>query len=102
MSGKQACEIIERTRLIILLSRSAYYVIGIPFGVWLAFSWRIGLHGLWLGLTASLIYCAVLGTYLCLRTIWDREVKKAAERLKKDEAKDFMNRENANDGSEND
>jgi len=74
-----------------LLNVSAYYVIGIPLGVWLAFSWHIGLHGLWLGLTASLIYCAVFGTYLCIHTDWDREVKKAAERLKKDDAKDRMN-----------
>ncbi|KAF8331803.1 MATE efflux family protein [Amanita rubescens] len=78
-----------------LLNISAFYVIGIPFGFWLAFRWHIGLQGLWLGLTASIICCAVVGTYMSIRTNWDREVQKAAERLGKDEAKDHMNGENA-------
>ncbi|THG97308.1 hypothetical protein EW026_g4664 [Hermanssonia centrifuga] len=32
-----------------LLNLSAYYVIGIPFGMWLAFKRDMGLHGLWVG-----------------------------------------------------
>jgi len=64
-----------------LLNLSAYYVIGIPFGIWLAFKENMGLHGLWLGLTVSLIYCAVVGTILCLRADWDRQVQKALGRL---------------------
>ncbi|KAJ7255220.1 MATE efflux family protein [Mycena rebaudengoi] len=64
-----------------LLNLSAYYIIGIPFGAWLAFRWDMGLHGLWIGLTVSLVYCAVLGTLLCVRTDWDHEVKKVMARL---------------------
>lgn len=80
---------------------SAYYVIGqcfcitltiqrlmscsgIPFGIWLAFSWKQGIEGLWIGLTVSLVYCSVFGTMICLRTDWDREVWKVAERIKAD------------------
>ncbi|KAJ7033193.1 MATE efflux family protein [Mycena alexandri] len=63
-----------------LLNLSAYYVIGIPFGVWLAFNCDLGLHGLWIGLTVSLIYCAVIGTYLCVATDWDHEVRKVVAR----------------------
>ncbi|KAJ7089340.1 MATE efflux family protein [Mycena belliarum] len=64
-----------------LLNLSAYYIIGIPFGAWLAFSWDFGLHGLWIGLTVSLVYCAVFGILLCVRTDWDREVRKVLARL---------------------
>ncbi|KAJ7698727.1 MATE efflux family protein [Mycena rosella] len=64
-----------------LLNLSAYYIIGIPFGAWLAFTWDFGLHGLWIGLTVSLVYCAVFGTLLCVRTDWDREVRKVVARI---------------------
>ena len=40
------------------------------------------LHGLWYGLTISLVYCAVLGTIICLRSDWDHEVNKVMDRLK--------------------
>ncbi|KAJ7484518.1 MATE efflux family protein [Mycena latifolia] len=64
-----------------LLNLSAYYIIGIPFGAWLAFSCDFGLHGLWIGLTLSLVYCAVFGTLLCVRTDWDHEVRKVLARI---------------------
>ena len=70
-----------------LLNLSAYYIIGIPLGLALTFpSWpfanvALGLLGLWLGLTVSLIYCAVLGAWICLRTDWIKEVVKVKERL---------------------
>lgn len=34
-----------------------------------------------MGLTFSLVYCAVLGIWLCIRTDWEREVEKVQERL---------------------
>ncbi|KAI0031948.1 MATE efflux family protein [Vararia minispora EC-137] len=64
-----------------LLNLSAYYVIGIPFGIWLAFKRDAGLHGLWYGLTVSLVYSAVAGVYLALTTDWAKEVRKVEERL---------------------
>jgi len=64
-----------------LLNLSAYYIIGIPFGAWLAFNWDFGLDGLWIGLTVSLVYCAVFGTLLCVRTDWDHEVRKVVARI---------------------
>ena len=57
---------------------------GIPFGIWLAF-WRdMGLHGLWVGLTISLVYSAAVGIWIALRTDWDREVTKVRIRLEAD------------------
>ncbi|KIM42239.1 hypothetical protein M413DRAFT_70972 [Hebeloma cylindrosporum] len=68
-----------------LLNLSAYYIFGIPLGLYLAFTHDLGLHGLWLGLTFSLVYCALLGTWLVLRTDWDHEVDKVKQRLKNED-----------------
>lgn len=59
-------------------------LVGLPFGMWLTFGWGMGLHGLWIGLTVSLIYCALIGTWLCLRTDWNREVWKVIKRQEQD------------------
>lgn len=56
-------------------------LIGIPFGIWLAFTQNLKLHGLWIGLTVSLFYCAAWGVYICLRTNWGREVQKVMDRV---------------------
>ncbi|KAJ6548473.1 multidrug/Oligosaccharidyl-lipid/Polysaccharide flippase [Mycena capillaripes] len=62
---------------------SGYYMIGLPIGVFLTFSPKIslGLWGLWIGVTISLMYCAGLGTWICMRTDWHEEVEKVRERL---------------------
>jgi multidrug resistance protein, MATE family len=39
------------------------------------------LHGLWIGLTVSLVYCATGGVWLCLRTDWKKEVRKVMARI---------------------
>ncbi|PCH45028.1 MATE efflux protein [Wolfiporia cocos MD-104 SS10] len=64
-----------------LLNLSAYYVIGIPFGIWLTFWRHLQLAGLWIGLTVSLVYCAAIGVWICVRTDWRREVEKVQRRL---------------------
>ncbi|KAH9918955.1 MATE efflux family protein [Fomitopsis serialis] len=68
-----------------LLNLSAYYVIGIPFGLWLTFWQDMHLHGLWIGLTVSLFYCGTIGVWLCMRTDWAREVEKVRARLDADQ-----------------
>lgn len=44
----------------------------------------MSLHGLWIGLTMSLVYAAAVGVTICLRTNWDREVQKVQDRLEAD------------------
>ncbi|KAI0341507.1 MATE efflux family protein [Trametopsis cervina] len=68
-----------------LLNLSAYYVIGIPFGIWLAFSRDFGLVGLWIGLTLSLVYAAGAGVWICLRTDWEYQVQKVRARIAADQ-----------------
>jgi len=54
---------------------------GIPFGVWLAFRHNMGLHGLWYGLTLSLVYGSVVGVSMALQADWNRESEKVQRRL---------------------
>lgn len=85
-----------------LLNLSAYYFLGVPLGVWLAFSWHLGLHGLWYGLTVSLIYTSLIGTYLCVTADWDREVEKVKVRLEKEDRqrREEMRAKDTGDGGE--
>lgn len=59
---------------------------GIPIGLWLAFRCDFGLHGLWHGLTVSLVYGSTVGVWLGLNTDWNKEVQKVQKRLQEDKA----------------
>ncbi|KAL0958292.1 hypothetical protein HGRIS_000439 [Hohenbuehelia grisea] len=80
-----------------LLNLSAYYVIGIPFGVWLTFSRGLQLYGLWIGLTVSLVYCAVFSTWMSVRADWHREVRKVQERLSEGSKRNSVRRHGDDD-----
>ena len=67
-----------------VLNLSAYYILGIPFGLYLAFSREMGLIGLWVGLTMALVYCSAAGLWICLRTDWEKEVRKVVMRMDKE------------------
>jgi multidrug resistance protein, MATE family len=64
--------------------------VGIPVGIYLAFRCNMGLHGLWCGLTLSLIYISIVGLWIVLRTDWDQEVLNVQKRLEVDEAYQSM------------
>ncbi|KAJ3975025.1 mate-domain-containing protein [Lentinula raphanica] len=66
-----------------LLNLSAYYVLGVPLDPMYPSlpEATAGLRGLWFGLTVSLVYCAVIGTALCLATDWKHEVDKMQARV---------------------
>ena len=54
---------------------------GIPFGIWLAFRCNVGLHGLWYGLTVSLVYGSVVSVWMGLNADWNKESEKVQKRL---------------------
>ncbi|THH17466.1 hypothetical protein EW146_g3355 [Bondarzewia mesenterica] len=64
-----------------MLNISAYYIVGIPLGIFLAFKQSMGLKGLWVGLTVALCGCALILLWIVLKTDWEREEKKVRIRL---------------------
>jgi multidrug resistance protein, MATE family len=48
-----------------------YFVVGLPFGVFLAFKWEYGVEGLWLGLTAGIGIGVLLSMYKIYKIDWD-------------------------------
>ena len=58
----------------------------------------MGLHGLWYGLTVSLIYGSTVGVWLGLTTDWNREVEKVRKRLEEDKANWEANRTRNGEG----
>lgn len=63
------------------LNLTAFYVIGIPFGILFAFKLHLQLLGLWLGLCTALVYAAAASLWFVLRTDWEKEVERTRERL---------------------
>jgi len=69
-----------------VINLTAYYVIGIPLGMWLTFSRNMQLYGIWTGLTVALVYAALVAAILVLRSDWDYEVEKVRARFAADQA----------------
>ena len=66
-----------------LINITSYYIIGLPFGLWLTFTprYNLGLVGLWIGLSVALGYGSVVSAILVWRANWTRAVERVRERL---------------------
>ncbi|WVQ80696.1 hypothetical protein IAT38_002801 [Cryptococcus sp. DSM 104549] len=66
-----------------LINLTSYYIIGLPFGIWLTFqpSLALGLVGLWIGLSVALMYASVVSFVMVWRANWTRAVERVRERL---------------------
>jgi MATE family multidrug resistance protein len=62
---------------------TSYYIIGLPFGLWLCFTpkYDLGLIGIWIGLSIALGYGSVVSATLVWRANWVRAVERVRERL---------------------
>jgi hypothetical protein len=60
---------------------SSINALGIPIGIGLAFWAKMGLSGLWLGISAALFCSTVISVAAVCVTNWDREVLKTRARL---------------------
>lgn len=58
---------LKDTRIPMLMTAVAYWVVGMPFGVWLTFSHDLGARGMWMGLILGLSVAAVLLPWRFLR-----------------------------------
>ncbi|PRQ37514.1 putative multi antimicrobial extrusion protein [Rosa chinensis] len=59
----------------------AYYLLGIPIGLVFAFGLHIGGKGLWIGIVVALFVQALCLAIIVICTDWDKEVKKASDRV---------------------
>ncbi|AES76569.2 MATE efflux family protein [Medicago truncatula] len=59
----------------------SYYLVGIPAAVVLAFVLHVGGKGLWLGIICALFVQVVSLTIITIRTDWEKEAKKATDRV---------------------
>ncbi|XP_061994135.1 protein DETOXIFICATION 16-like isoform X2 [Rosa rugosa] len=59
----------------------AYYLMGIPTAILLAFVFHIGGKGLWMGIIVALFVQALSLAIIILFTDWEKEVKKASDRV---------------------
>ncbi|WVW84771.1 hypothetical protein I302_106806 [Kwoniella bestiolae CBS 10118] len=66
-----------------LINLTSYYVIGLPFGLWLTFTPRfnLGLIGIWVGLSIALAYASILEFWMVWKANWTRAVERIRERL---------------------
>ncbi|WRT67868.1 uncharacterized protein IL334_004842 [Kwoniella shivajii] len=66
-----------------LINLTSYYIIGLPFGLWLTFTPRfhLGLIGIWVGLSIALTYASILEFYMVWKANWTRAVERIRERL---------------------
>ncbi|KAK2631709.1 hypothetical protein EUGRSUZ_L02538 [Eucalyptus grandis] len=63
------------------INLGAYYLFGIPAAVLLAFVCHVGGKGLWTGIIVALIAQAFLLAILTVFTNWEKEAKKATDRV---------------------
>ncbi|KAI5677277.1 hypothetical protein M9H77_08227 [Catharanthus roseus] len=66
-----------------IINLGAYYIVGIPSAVLLAFFFHIGGMGLWLGIICALFVQVVALVAINLCTNWDSEARNAANRVQK-------------------
>nr|AFK35865.1 unknown [Lotus japonicus] len=59
----------------------SYYIVGIPAAIVLAFVLDIGGKGLWLGIICALIVQVFSLMIITIRTDWEKEAKKATDRV---------------------
>ncbi|CAK9142293.1 unnamed protein product [Ilex paraguariensis] len=64
-----------------IVNLGAYYLLGIPCGILLAFVYHTGGKGLWMGIIVALFAQASLLLIITICTNWEKEAKKATERV---------------------
>lgn len=60
----------RRQKFAAYLNLVSYFVLGLPFGLYLAFPLGWGIEGMWLGLTAGIFFGCVISFVKILRTNW--------------------------------
>ncbi|KAG9157349.1 hypothetical protein Leryth_004990 [Lithospermum erythrorhizon] len=64
------------------INLGSFYFVGMPVSVVLGFVFKMGFAGLWIGLLAAQVSCALLMIYVLWTTDWELQVEKAKELTK--------------------
>ncbi|CAL1401449.1 unnamed protein product [Linum trigynum] len=75
------CRGCGKQKLGAIVNLGAYYIIGIPCSVLLAFVYHVGGKGLWIGIMIAVIFQALFLSVVTLKTSWEKEAKKAKDRV---------------------
>ncbi|KAI4357119.1 hypothetical protein L6164_001087 [Bauhinia variegata] len=62
-----------------MINLLSFYAVGLPVSLIMGFVLRMGFLGLWLGLLAAQVVCAVVMIIVLFRTDWELQAKKARE-----------------------
>ncbi|CAN1326456.1 Protein DETOXIFICATION 16 [Linum perenne] len=75
------CRGCGRQKIGAVVNLGAYYLLGVPCSIVLAFVFHMGGKGLWTGLTVAVFSQALFMTILTITTNWEKEAKKAKDRV---------------------
>ncbi|KAJ1989352.1 ethionine resistance protein [Coemansia sp. RSA 1358] len=68
------------------ISIPSYYIIGLPFGLYLTYGpFEMGVHGIWIGLCTAIIATAAAQTLICMRANYTEEVKRCMAQVSQSE-----------------
>ncbi|KAM3275893.1 hypothetical protein ACQJBY_044339 [Aegilops geniculata] len=67
--------------LVAYVNIGSYYLIGVPFGVLLGWTFQLGVHGIWAGMIGGTTVQTLILAYMTIRCDWDQEALKASNRL---------------------
>ncbi|XP_039130235.1 protein DETOXIFICATION 16-like isoform X1 [Dioscorea cayenensis subsp. rotundata] len=68
-------------KLVVVVNLAAFYLVGLPSGILFAFVFHLREKGLWLGIICGLSTQVILLLIITLSTNWDKEAKKAENRI---------------------
>ncbi|XWS44441.1 hypothetical protein CRYUN_Cryun15aG0044800 [Craigia yunnanensis] len=68
--------------IVAYVNLATYYIIGLPIGCVLGFKTSLGVAGIWWGMIIGVLLQTATLIILTVRTNWNKEVEKAADRLK--------------------
>ncbi|XBH70523.1 hypothetical protein VPH35_098161 [Triticum aestivum] len=68
--------------LVAYVNIGSYYLIGVPFGVLLGWTFHLGVHGIWAGMIGGTTVQTLILAYMTIRCDWDQEALKASNRMR--------------------
>ncbi|KAI8915743.1 mate-domain-containing protein [Gorgonomyces haynaldii] len=73
-----------------MFNLAGYYMFGIPIGVFLAFQSKMGLLGLWIGITIGLFFVSMSISIMIIRMDWREESRRALDLLNRHSSVDNL------------